>query len=103
VARAKGSISLAERAALSARERSRDVWRMVNFHRPLRERRGILTLAQIRAMSRLLADHADAIYRRADRAERGEDRARTCTRDQGGAREPAVTRVARDGNSPRFP
>jgi hypothetical protein len=40
VARAKGSISLAERAALSARERSRDVWRMVNFHRLLRERRG---------------------------------------------------------------
>jgi hypothetical protein len=42
---------------------------MVNFHRLLRERREILTVAQIRAMSRLLADHADAIYRRADRAE----------------------------------
>jgi hypothetical protein len=37
----------------------------------LRERRGVLTLAQIRRMSRLLADHADALYRRADRVERG--------------------------------
>jgi hypothetical protein len=72
VARAKGSISLAERAARAARERSRNVWRMVNFYRLIRERRGILTLAQILTMSRLLADHADTIYRRADRAERGE-------------------------------
>jgi hypothetical protein len=52
VARAKGSISLAERAARAARERSRDVWRMVNFYRLIRERRGILTLAQILTMSR---------------------------------------------------
>ena len=37
----------------------------------LRERRGVLTLAQIRRMSRLLADQADALYRRADRVERG--------------------------------
>ena len=68
----KGRISPSERAARTAHERSRDVWRMVNFHRLIRKRRGILTLAQIRAMSRLLADHADAIYRRADRAERGD-------------------------------
>ncbi|HET7505248.1 MAG TPA: hypothetical protein VFK02_29720 [Kofleriaceae bacterium] len=74
MARAKGSISSAERAERAervARERARDIWRMVGFHRLICERRGILTLAQIRAMSRLLADHADAIYRRADRAERG--------------------------------
>jgi len=37
----------------------------------LRKRRGSVTLAQIRRMSRLLADHADALYRRAGRVERG--------------------------------
>lgn len=87
MARAKGSISPSERAARLTRERSRDIWRMVNFHRLLRERRGILTVAQIRAMSRLLADHADAIYRRADRAERGEVAARL-------TREHALTALA---------
>lgn len=46
--------------------------RMVNAFRVLRERRGILTLAQIRRMSRLLADRAEELYRRADRVERGD-------------------------------
>ena len=45
---------------------------MVNAYRLFRERRGILTLLQLQALHRLLVDHADAIYRRADRAERGE-------------------------------
>lgn len=45
--------------------------RAVHMFRLLRERRGILTLAQIRRMSRLLTAHADALYRRADRVERG--------------------------------
>jgi hypothetical protein len=71
VARAKGSISLAERAARAARERSRNVWRMVNFYRLIRERRGILTLAQIQQTQRLLAERAEELYRRADRVERG--------------------------------
>jgi hypothetical protein len=70
VPKGKRSISPSERAALAARERSRDVWRMVNFHRLLRERWGILTLAQIRTMSPLLADHADATYRRPARRPR---------------------------------
>jgi hypothetical protein len=65
---------------------------MVNFHRLLRERREILTVAQIRAMSRLLADHADAIYRRADRAEwRGSSEA-----DEG-----ALAHRPRDAGPPR--
>lgn len=76
VARARRPISPAERAALVARERVLDVQRAVNLFRLLRKRRGLLTLAQIRAMSRLLADHADALYRRADRVERGDVAAR---------------------------
>jgi len=71
VARAKGSISPAERAALVARERVLAARRGVYLFRLLRERRGLLTLTQIRRMSRLLGDHADALYRRADRVERG--------------------------------
>lgn len=66
----KGPISPAERAAL-ARERVLANRRAVHLFHLLRERRGVLTLAQIRRMSRLLADHADALYRRADRVERG--------------------------------
>jgi len=49
---------------------------MVNAFRVLRARRGILTLAQIRRMRRLLADRADELYRRADRVERGDVAAR---------------------------
>jgi len=45
---------------------------MVNAFRLLRERRGILTVAQIRRMSRLLATRAEELYRRADRVERGD-------------------------------
>jgi hypothetical protein len=71
VARAKGSISSAERTALVARERILAARRGVYLFRLLRERRGVLTLAQIRRMSRLLTDHADALYRRADGVERG--------------------------------
>ena len=71
MARAKGSISPAERAALVDRERVLAVRRGIHMFHLLRERRGLLTLAQIRAMSRLLADHADALYRRADGIERG--------------------------------
>jgi len=68
---AKGPISPAERAALVARERVLATRRAVHLFHLLRERRGVLALAQIRRMSRLLADHADALYRRADRVERG--------------------------------
>jgi hypothetical protein len=71
VARAKRPISPAERAALVARERVLAARRGVYLFRLLRERRGVLTLAQIRRMSRLLIDHADALYRRADGVERG--------------------------------
>ena len=71
MARPKGSISPAERSALIARERVLAIRRGVHMFHLLRERRGLLTLAQIRAMSRLLADHADALYRRADGIERG--------------------------------
>jgi len=71
VARARGPISPAERAALVTREHVLATRRGVHLFRLLRERRGILTLAQIRRMSRLLVDHADALYRRADRVERG--------------------------------
>lgn len=71
MARAKGSISPAERAALVARERVLAARRGVYLFRLLRERRGALTLAQIRRVSRMLSDHADALYRRADRVERG--------------------------------
>ena len=46
--------------------------RAVNAFRLLRERRGILTVAQIRRMSRLLAARAEELYRRADRVERGD-------------------------------
>lgn len=49
---------------------------MVNAFRLLRERRGILTVAQIRRMSRLLAARAEELYRRADRVERGDAAAR---------------------------
>ena len=49
---------------------------MVNAFRALRERRGILTLAQIRRMSRLLAARAEELYRRADRVERDDAPAR---------------------------
>jgi hypothetical protein len=59
VPKGKGRISPSERGERLARERSHAVWRMVNFHQLLRERRGILTPAQIRTMSRLFADHAD--------------------------------------------
>jgi len=68
---AKGPISPVERAALAARERVLATRRGVNLFRLLRERRGVLTLAQIRQMTRLLTEHADALYRRADRVERG--------------------------------
>jgi hypothetical protein len=44
---------------------------VVESFQMLQERWGRLTLAQIRQLSGLLADHADAIYRLADRVERG--------------------------------
>ena len=44
---------------------------MVDMVQRLRERRGILTLAQIQAARRLLADRAKELYRRADRVEHG--------------------------------
>jgi len=43
----------------------------VNWFGVLQERWGCLTLAQIRELSRLLADRADLLYRLADRVERG--------------------------------
>jgi hypothetical protein len=43
----------------------------VSWFGVLQERWGRLTLAQIRDLSRLLADHADLLYRLADRVERG--------------------------------
>jgi hypothetical protein len=76
VARARGPISHAERAALVAREHVLAIRRGVHLFHLLRERRGVLTLAQIRRMSRLLTAHADALYRRADRVERGSVMAR---------------------------
>jgi len=72
VARARRSISPSERAAIIGRERLLGLRRMVNAFRLLRERRGILTLAQIQRMSRLLATRAEELYRRADRIERGD-------------------------------
>jgi len=71
VPKGKGRISPSERAALVARERVLATRRGVHLFRLLRERRGVLTLAQIQRMSRLLTDRADALYRRADRVERG--------------------------------
>jgi hypothetical protein len=44
----------------------------LTFFHGLRLRRGGLTLAQLRALRRLLAETADALYRLADRVERGE-------------------------------
>jgi hypothetical protein len=72
VARTRGSISPSERAALIDRERLLGMRRMVHAFRLLRQRRGILTLAQIRRMSRLLTTRAGELYRRADRVERGD-------------------------------
>lgn len=69
--RGKSSTSPFERAALVARERVLAIRRGVHMFHLLRERRGVLTLAQIQRMKRLLLDHADALYRRADRVERG--------------------------------
>ena len=43
----------------------------VRWFRDLRERWGLLTLAQIRQLSGLLAERADLLYRLADRVERG--------------------------------
>ncbi len=63
--------SPSERAALLARERVLDVRRTVDGYRLFRERRGILTLAQIQRTRRLLTERAEELYRRADRVERG--------------------------------
>jgi len=71
VLKGKGAISPSERAALLARERALSIRRVVDLVRRIRERRGNLTLAQIRHMSRLLTDRAEELYRRADRVERG--------------------------------
>lgn len=67
---------------------------MVSWFQGLQERWGRLTLAQIRRVSRLLADHADLIYRLADRVERGAARPRLPKRL--GVRQLAA-RVARAG------
>jgi hypothetical protein len=71
VLRRKSSPSPSERAALLARERVLEIRRAVDMVRRLRERRGSLTLAQIEQTRRLLANHAEELYRRADRVERG--------------------------------
>jgi len=73
VPRGKGkpSTSPSERAALLARERVLEVQRGVDLVRWLRERRGSLTLAQIQRTRRLLAEHAEELYRHANRLERG--------------------------------
>jgi hypothetical protein len=65
------SPSPSERPALIARERVLEVRRAVDMVRRLRERRGILTLAQIQQTQRLLAERAEELYRR-----RGPRRAR---------------------------
>ena len=48
-----------------------EVRRAVDMVRRLRERRGILTLAQIQRTRQLLAERAEELYRRADCVERG--------------------------------
>jgi len=64
-------MSASDRYALIARERELDLRRVINVFRLLRERWGKLTATQIRRMSRLLDGGADALYRHADRVERG--------------------------------
>jgi hypothetical protein len=71
VSKGKGATSPSERAALLARERVLSIRRAVDLVRRFRERRGTLTLAEIRWVHRLLADRAEELYRRADRVERG--------------------------------
>jgi hypothetical protein len=58
--------------ALVARERELDLRRVINMFQLLRQRWGKLTAMQIRRMSRLLDGGADALYRHADRVERGD-------------------------------
>lgn len=65
------------RAEIAARQiREQGLRAAVSWFRALQERWGHLTLAQIRQLRRLLGDHADVIYRLADRVERGEARPR---------------------------
>ena len=82
------------RAAAVARVRKHNLRWLVESFQMLRERWGRLTLAEIRLVSRLLADHADAIYRFADRVERGAAAPRLPKKH--GLR-PLAARVARAG------
>jgi hypothetical protein len=82
------------RAAAIARVREHNLRWVVESFQMLQERWGRLTLAEIRRVSGLLADHADAIYRLADRVERGAAALRLPKKH--GLR-PLATRVARAG------
>jgi len=69
--KARRAAAAQARAAAVARVREHNLRWLVESFQMLQERWGRLTLAEIRRLSGLLADHADAIYRLADRVERG--------------------------------
>jgi len=90
------------RAAATARRIAEQNLRVaVTWFEVLQERWGRLTLAQIRQLSRLLADRADLLYRLADRVERGAARPRLPKKH--GVRQLAahVTRLLLDARTTR--